>query len=285
MLEALRAGEMSAAELAAAVGADRQVLRRLEERGLIATRSSRLRRAPGPPGARRRRERPQLLPEQERAGRGDHRRDRRRGRRRARAAPARRHRLRQDRGLPGRRRGGAGARPGRDRPRPRDRPGAAGGGALPRPARRPRRRPPLGPLRRRALRRVAAPAQRRGERLRRPPLGRLRPGPRPRPDRHRRGARPLLQAGGRPLLRRPRGRPPPRRGVRRGARRRHRDAAAGDLAGAAAAGAAAPRRRPAHAAGRAARHARRRPPLGGPLHADTWEALEGGPRAPAPRRS
>ncbi len=40
VLEALRAGEMSAGELAAAVGADRQVLRRLEERGLIATRSS-----------------------------------------------------------------------------------------------------------------------------------------------------------------------------------------------------------------------------------------------------
>ena len=37
---------MSAPELAAAVGADRQTLRRLEERGLIATRSSRLRRAP-----------------------------------------------------------------------------------------------------------------------------------------------------------------------------------------------------------------------------------------------
>ena len=34
---------------------------------------------------------------------------------------------------------------------------------------------------------------------------------RPRPDRDRRGARPLLQAGGRPLLRRPRRRPPPRR--------------------------------------------------------------------------
>ena len=67
-LEALRgAGEMSAAELAAAVGADRQVLRRLEERALISTRSSRMRRAPqhravGAPGGR-----PKLLPEQERA--------------------------------------------------------------------------------------------------------------------------------------------------------------------------------------------------------------------------
>ncbi len=46
VLEALRAGEMSGAELAAAVGSDRQTLRRLEQRGLVATRSSRLRRAP-----------------------------------------------------------------------------------------------------------------------------------------------------------------------------------------------------------------------------------------------
>ena len=61
-----------------------------------------------------------------------------------------------------------------DRPRPRDRPRAAGGGALPGAARRPRRGPPLGALRRRALRRVAAPAQRRGERLRRAALGGLR---------------------------------------------------------------------------------------------------------------
>ena len=49
---------MSGGELAAAVGSDRQTLRRLEERGLIATRSSRLRRAPArsslaaPPSAR-----------------------------------------------------------------------------------------------------------------------------------------------------------------------------------------------------------------------------------------
>jgi primosomal protein N' (replication factor Y) (superfamily II helicase) len=45
-LEALRGGEMSAAELAAAVGADRQVLRRLERRGLILTRNARMRRRP-----------------------------------------------------------------------------------------------------------------------------------------------------------------------------------------------------------------------------------------------
>ena len=48
VLEALRAGSMSASELAAAVGADRGVLRRLERRDLIATRSSLVRR--GGPG-------------------------------------------------------------------------------------------------------------------------------------------------------------------------------------------------------------------------------------------
>jgi primosomal protein N' (replication factor Y) len=66
-LEALRAGEMSGGELAVAVGSDRQTLRRLEERGLIATRSSRLRRAPGQSGLAAPAERPQLLPEQQAA--------------------------------------------------------------------------------------------------------------------------------------------------------------------------------------------------------------------------
>jgi primosomal protein N' (replication factor Y) len=67
VLEALGAGEMSAAELAAAVGADRQVLRRLEERGLIATRSSRVRRRPGGAVLAAAAGRLQLLEEQERA--------------------------------------------------------------------------------------------------------------------------------------------------------------------------------------------------------------------------
>jgi primosomal protein N' (replication factor Y) (superfamily II helicase) len=67
VLEALRSGEMSAPQLAAAVGADRAVLRRLEQRGLIATRSSRVRRSSahpevGAPGGR-----PDLLAEQEEA--------------------------------------------------------------------------------------------------------------------------------------------------------------------------------------------------------------------------
>jgi len=64
VLEALSAGEMSAAELAVAVGSDRPTLRGLSERGLIATRSSRLRRAPAASALAAPAERPELLPEQ-----------------------------------------------------------------------------------------------------------------------------------------------------------------------------------------------------------------------------
>jgi primosomal protein N' (replication factor Y) len=70
VLEALRDGEMSAPQLAAAVGSDRQTLRRLEARELIATRSSRLRRRPGASGLAAPAERPRLLPEQEKAVEG-----------------------------------------------------------------------------------------------------------------------------------------------------------------------------------------------------------------------
>jgi primosomal protein N' (replication factor Y) (superfamily II helicase) len=70
VLEALRAGEMSAGELATAVGADRQTLRRLEQRGLVATRSSNLRRAPAESGLSAAGARPQLLPEQAQAVEG-----------------------------------------------------------------------------------------------------------------------------------------------------------------------------------------------------------------------
>jgi primosomal protein N' (replication factor Y) len=71
VLESLsEAGERSAAELSAAVGADRQVLRRLEQRGLIATRSSALRRAPRHTSVGARSGRPRLLPEQEAAAAG-----------------------------------------------------------------------------------------------------------------------------------------------------------------------------------------------------------------------
>ena len=67
VLEALRAGEMSAGELTAAVGADRQVLRRLEQRGMIATRSAGVRRRPAEVEVGAARPRPQLLGEQRHA--------------------------------------------------------------------------------------------------------------------------------------------------------------------------------------------------------------------------
>jgi len=67
VLEALRAGEMSGGELATAVGSDRQTLRRLEQRGLVATRSSRLRRAPAGSTLVAAAKRPNLLPEQQQA--------------------------------------------------------------------------------------------------------------------------------------------------------------------------------------------------------------------------
>jgi primosomal protein N' (replication factor Y) len=67
VLEALRAGEMSAPELATAIASDRQTLRRLEQRGLIATRRVNVRRIPGEPGLTGAATRPQLLPEQEEA--------------------------------------------------------------------------------------------------------------------------------------------------------------------------------------------------------------------------
>ncbi|HET7120168.1 MAG TPA: primosomal protein N' [Solirubrobacterales bacterium] len=70
VLEALRAGEMSGPELATAVGSDRQTLRRLEERGLIATRGAAVRRVPGESRLGAPAERPRLLPEQEEAVRG-----------------------------------------------------------------------------------------------------------------------------------------------------------------------------------------------------------------------
>ncbi|HVQ58073.1 MAG TPA: primosomal protein N' [Solirubrobacterales bacterium] len=67
VLEALRAGELSSGELAAAVGSDRATLRRLEERELIATRDSHLRRTPGGSSLKAAAQAPRLLPEQEAA--------------------------------------------------------------------------------------------------------------------------------------------------------------------------------------------------------------------------
>jgi primosomal protein N' (replication factor Y) len=67
VLEALRAGEMSAGELATAVGSDRATLRRLEQRGLVATRSTNVRRIPGEPSLGAAAVAPELLPEQQEA--------------------------------------------------------------------------------------------------------------------------------------------------------------------------------------------------------------------------
>ena len=64
VLEALRSGEMSSGELATAIGSDRQTLRRLEGRGLVATRSSAVRRIPGEASLVAPAKRPRLLPEQ-----------------------------------------------------------------------------------------------------------------------------------------------------------------------------------------------------------------------------
>ncbi len=130
--------------------------------------------------------------------------------------------------------------------------------ALPGALRRHRRRPALQALAGRALRRVAAPAPRRGAHLRRAALGGVRAAGRHRPDRRRRGARQLLQARGRSALRRATRRGAPRRRPRRGAGRRQRDAARRELARAAAHQPAPARRRRA-AAARADRRPARRP--------------------------
>ena len=89
--------------------------------------------------------------------------------------------LRQDRGLPRRRRARRWQRGrGRDRARPGDRADAADDDPVSRALRRHRRAASLAARRRRALRRVAAPAQRRGAGLRRAALGGVRAGARPR---------------------------------------------------------------------------------------------------------
>ena len=203
-----------------------------------------------------------------RGGRGDRRGD---GRRRRPRAPAPRgHGLGQDRGLPGGHRGGARAGEGRDRARSRDRADAPGDLAVRGAVRRSRGAAPLAAGGGRAPRRVAAPALGPGADLRRPALGGLRPGERARPDGDRRGARRLLQAGGRSALRRARGRPPPGARSGSGAARRQRHAPARELAGLAAARAAAPGRRPRAAAGRDRGPAWRLAPLGPASPAHAW---------------
>ncbi len=65
VLEALaEGGEMSAPQLASAVGSTAAILRRLADRGLLATRSAGVRRAPAAPGLAAAAEPPPLLPEQ-----------------------------------------------------------------------------------------------------------------------------------------------------------------------------------------------------------------------------
>ena len=92
--------------------------------------------------------------------------------------------------------------------------------------RRRRRGAALGAQPGRAPRRVAAPARRRGPGLRRAALGGARTAARHRADRRRRGARRVLQARGRPALRRPDGRAAQGASARRRAARRQRHAAA-----------------------------------------------------------
>ena len=150
---------------------------------------------------------------------------------------------RQDRGLPPGVRGGARARPRRDRARAGDRARAADGRPRARPLRRPRRDPALGAHRRRAARRARADRERRGAHRRRRALGDLRARRRARPDRRRRGARPVVQAGLRPALRRAHGRREARVARGRGRGLRLGDAAAGELGGARAALARRPDRR------------------------------------------
>src|SRR3954470_5295290 len=66
-LEALRSGEMSAAELATAVGSHRQTLPRLEQRGPVPTGATNVRRIPGESGLSAAATAPELLPEQQEA--------------------------------------------------------------------------------------------------------------------------------------------------------------------------------------------------------------------------
>ena len=169
-------------------GGDLSALRRLESRGLVTIAPRARRRAPAHPRARR--------PGGRAHGRAGGR--RRGGRPRRRAPAARRHRLRQDRGLPARRGGGARARRGRDRARARDRAHAADRRALPGALRRHGRAAALGARGGRALRRVAPAAHGRGADRGRPALGGVRARARPGPDRRRRGARPSYKHEGDP---------------------------------------------------------------------------------------
>ncbi len=272
-LERLAAdGELSGSQLKERAGADSVVLGRLAERGLVEQRIAEVRRAPRIDVGRsgRRRTAAALRPP------GGLRRRARSGPRRRGAigaAAPRRDRLRQDRGLSRRDRGDARARAQRDPARARDRPDPADARAGRGPARRSGRGDPLRALGGGALRRVA-PAPLRGRAgLRRPALRRLRAAVGPRPDRRRRGARLLLQAGGRSALRRPSGRPgtaPPRPAPSTSPARRRRGPRAGPSSPGSScpSGSTACRCRPSRSSTCA-----RCPGSAGPLHPVTREAL------------
>ena len=197
-LEALADGPLRVSALAEAAGCDHAGARRLERRGLVSlertiepSRRPELRGV----GALRRVERPTAAQEaalavvvarwrREQTGRSP-------------PAAARRHRLGQDRGLPEGRGRGASPRAHGDRAGARDRPHASDGSALRGPLRRHRGDPAFAAVGARALRRMVPAALGRGQGVRGAAVGRVRPAGRCRADRGRRGARRLLQAGGR----------------------------------------------------------------------------------------
>ena len=211
-----RARGRAAAASLAAEGIGRDALRRLERRGLVELRDREpLQRRPRVAADRRRRRRRSTSTADQRAAVApDHRR---------RSTAAARELLLagvtglgQDRGLPG---GRAEAALDRGRgaivlvPEIGLTPQAMRRFAV--ALRRPGRGAPLPASARASAATSGGGCARRGADLRRAALGDLRSDRRPRADRDRRGARRLLQAGGRPALRRPRGRPPAGRRLRR----------------------------------------------------------------------
>ena len=138
---------------------------------------------------------------------------------------------------------GARARPGRDRPRPGDRPHASDARPLSRAVRRANRRSPLCAHGRRASRRARADLDRGRASGSRRTLGGLRARRKSRAHLHRRGARRVVQAGIRSAVRRPHGRGEASLARRRRRGLRKRDAEGGELGAARTAGARRPRRR------------------------------------------
>ena len=161
---------------------------------------------------------------------------RRVGPRRARRAdgrdvpPPRRHGLGQDRGLSPGDRAGEGAEDRLDHARPRDRAHPAARRTLPRALRRRGRGAPLRAHATRALRHVEASPERRARRRDRGPERALRADPGPRPRHRRRGARPVVQAGGGRSLQRAGHGDPPRAPVRGRVHPRERDPVARERA-------------------------------------------------------